>query len=129
MGSYQQMEPQQMGSYQIGPQQMGPQQMGPQQMGPQQMGPQYMGPQQTGPQYMRPQQMGPYPTLPPPPPQMVYSNGITMMLYRQRIEEMLQRYFLCLYFNFFLGDFCHARSKDFKIFFPNLNIWNFITIN
>ena len=118
MGSYQQMEPQQMGSYQIGPQQMGPQQMGPQQMGPQymgpqQMGPQYMGPQQTGPQYMRPQQMGPYPTLPPPPPQMVYSNGITMMLYRQRIQEMLQRYFLCLYFIVFLCDFFHARSKYF----------------
>merc|ERR1712008_561705 len=34
---------------------------------------------------------GPYPTLPPPPPQIVYSNGITMMLYRQRIQEMLQR--------------------------------------
>ena len=40
---------------------------------------------------MGPQQMGPYPALPPPPPQMVYSNGITMMLYRQRIQEMLQR--------------------------------------
>merc|ERR1719483_763093 len=80
--------------YQMGPyQQMGPQQMGPyQQMGPQQMGPyQQMGPQQMGPQYMGPQQMGPYPTLPPPPPQMVYSNGITMMLYRQQIQEMLQR--------------------------------------
>merc|ERR1719483_1538692 len=85
-----------MRSYQRPPypnQQMGPyQQMGPQQMGPQQMGPyQQMGPQQMGTQYMGPQQMGPYPTLPPPPPQMVYSNGITMLLYRQRIQEMLQR--------------------------------------
>ena len=77
----------------MGPyQQMGPnQQMIPQQMGSQQMGPQYMGTQ-----YMGPQQIGPYPTLPPPPPHMVYSNGITMMLYRQRIQEMLQRYFFML---------------------------------
>ena len=91
MGSYHQMEPQQMGSYyQMEPQQVGSYQMGPQQMGPQYMGPQYMGPQQTG----------PYPTLPPPPPQMVYSNGITMMLYRQKIQEMLQRYFLSLFFYF-----------------------------